>query len=364
MNVDEKYMGMAIRLARRAEGMTNPNPLVGAVIVKNGKVIGKGYHKRCGLPHAEINALKNLKGKAGALATMYVTLEPCDHFGRTPPCTDAIIKCGIKKVVIGMADPNPINNGRGINKLNRYGVKATVGALREEVRQLNKPYLKFITSRIPYVTVKVAESIDGKIATKTGDSKWITGKDSRAYLHRIRGRVDAIMAGLNTVIKDDPTLLSKVSGKKQPIRIIADTFLRTPAAAKIFLNSDRFPVIIATTENKETPKQRLLERAGAKILFVNKKNGRIDLKDLLKKMGAMNIMHLLVEGGGELTASLVEERLVDRFLFFIAPKVIGGRNAITPVEGRGVARIRDALTLGEFKIRKFKSDILIESEVN
>lgn len=363
MTIDEKYMAMAIRMARRAEGLTNPNPLVGALIVRNGKVIGKGYHKRCGQPHAEIEALKSLKGKAGP-ATMYITLEPCDHFGRTPPCTDAIINSGIKRVVIGMTDPNPVNNGKGIKKLNRYGIKTTVGVLEKDARRLNRPYLKFITSRMPYVTVKVAESIDGKIATKTGDSKWITAGDSRAYVHRIRGRVDAVMVGLNTVIKDDPSLLSKISAGKQPIRIIADTFLRTPAAAKVLSNSGRFPVIIATTKSKRAARQRALERAGAKIMVVNKKDGRIYLKDLLKRLGAMNIMHLLVEGGGELTAGLVEERLVDRFLFFIAPRIIGGRDAITPVEGRGARKISDALRLGELKIRKFKCDILIESEVN
>lgn len=362
-SLDERYMRLAIALAKRAEGMTSPNPIVGAVIVKSGKVIAKGYHKRAGLPHAEVNALRQAGTKAKG-AALYVTLEPCDHFGRTPPCTDVMIEYGIKKVVIGMKDPNPINNGRGISKLNRCGIKTTTGILEKEVRQLNRPYLKFITSRIPYVTVKTAESIDGKIATKTGDSKWITAEDSRAYVHRLRGRVDAIMIGVNTVIKDNPTLISKTSGEKQPIRIIVDTSLRTPPAAKIFLNSDRFPVIVATTETKASPKQRLLEKAGAKILFVNKKDGKVDPKDLLKKLGAMDIMHLLVEGGGELAAGLIDERLVDRFLFFIAPKIIGGRNAVTPVEGQGVRRVSEALILGKFKIRKFKKDILIESEVN
>ena len=340
MTIDEKYMRIALSLARKGEGLTNPNPAVGAVIVKNGRIVGKGYHKRCGLPHAEVNALNEARGRAKG-ATLYVTLEPCDHFGRTPPCTDAIINAKIKRVVIGMKDPNPITNGRGIKKINSHGIKTTIGVLETEAIGLNKPFIKFITNRMPYVTVKVAESLDGKIATRVGDSKWISGEDSRLYVHRLRAKVDAVMVGANTAMKDDPTLLSRISKDKQPIRVIVGDIRKMPSNAKIFSATGKSPVYIAATKH----------------------GGKVDLKDLLKKLGKMGIMHLLVEGGGELIASLVENRLVDEFLFFIAPKIVGGRDAVTSVEGYGVKKISQAITFNEMKIRKFKKDILIKAEV-
>lgn len=340
MNADEKYMRMALGLARRAEGLTSPNPLVGAVIVKRGKVIGRGYHKRCGLPHAEVNALKDAGDKARG-AVLYVTLEPCNHFGRTGPCTDALMEAKIKRVVIGMKDPNPLNNGRGIKKLHSRGIKISVGVLENEAKELNKPFIKFITTGMPYVTVKMAESLDGKIATKRGDSKWITSEDSRRYVHRLRARADAVMVGANTAIKDDPALLSRNSKGKQPVRVIVGNIDKMARNARIFSTAGKSPVYIAAP----------------------KRGGRVDLKDLLRKLGKMGIMHLLVEGGGELVASLVEKRLVDEFLFFIAPKIIGGRDALTPVEGGGIERMSQALILNKMKIRKFKKDILIEAEV-
>ncbi|MDD5136172.1 MAG: bifunctional diaminohydroxyphosphoribosylaminopyrimidine deaminase/5-amino-6-(5-phosphoribosylamino)uracil reductase RibD, partial [Candidatus Omnitrophica bacterium] len=339
MNPDERYMRMALGLARRAQGLTSPNPAVGAVIVKGGRIVGKGYHKRCGLPHAEVNALDDAGAKARG-AVLYVTLEPCDHFGRTPPCTDAIIDAGIRKVVVGMKDPNPVNNGKGIRKLNRAGIGTVVGILEDEARDLNKPSIKFITTGMPYVTVKMAESLDGKIATKTGDSRWITDTDSRRFVHGLRSKVDAIMVGARTVVKDDPLLLSNLSKGRQPVRVIVDSALKIPKSAKIFSRMDESPVIIATT------------KAGSKP-------GRVDLRDLLKKLGGMGICHLLVEGGGEIVASLVEKRLVDEFLFFIAPKIIGGRDAATSVEGAGIKKMREALNFSKMRIRKFKKDILI-----
>ncbi len=362
VNTDEKYMRIAIKLAARARGLTNPNPAVGALIVKDDKIIGKGYHERAGLPHAEINAL-NEAGKAAKDASLYVTLEPCDHFGRTPPCTDAIIRSGIRKVIVGMKDPNPINNGRGIKKINRCGIKTKIGILGEEALSLNRPYLKFITKKIPYVTVKIAESLDGKIATRTGDSKWISSEDSRRYVHRLRGRVDAVMVGFDTVKKDDPLLISKLPVQKQPIRIIVDTYLNTPLDAKVFSHIRSSPVMIATTKKASMAKRRLYEDKGAKLLFAKLKNGKIDLKNLFKTLGKIQIMHIMVEGGGELIASLVKEKLVDQVLFFIAPKIVGGKDAITPVEGRGVGRISDAVILKNLKIKKFEKDILINAEV-
>lgn len=359
MNQDERYMRIAINLAKKAEGETNPNPIVGAVIVKNGHIVGQGYHKKAGLPHAEANAL----GRAGTLAkgaTLYVSLEPCGHFGRTPPCTEAIIKSGIKKVVVGMKDPNPINNGRGIKRLTRRGIETKVGVLEEEARSINKPYIKFITKRMPYITVKAAQSLDGKIATRTGDSRWISGEDSRRYVHELRRKVDAVMVGANTVLKDNPLLLANLSKERQPIRVIVDNRLNIPLDAKLFSNVHRSPVIIATA--RKSARIKRYEKVGAEVLTVKPKKAKVDLKELLKILGRRGIAHILVEGGGGLIAALAEEKLIDRFLFFIAPKIIGGKDAVTSVEGRGVDRIREAPILKNMKLRKFKDDILIEAE--
>lgn len=340
MNIDERYMRIAITLAKRREGLTNPNPVVGAVVVKNKKIVGRGWHERCGLPHAEVNALRSAGSRAKG-ATLYVSLEPCDHFGRTPPCTDAIIKSGIKEVVIGMKDPNPVNNGRGIKKLNSHKIKTLAGILEDEAKSINKPYIKFITKKMPYVTVKVAQSLDGKIATRTGASKWITSEPARQYVHELRSKVDAVMVGANTVAKDDPLLLSKIRGAKQPVRIVVAGSRKIPRSAKVFTRLDISPVIIARARSK---------------------GKGVDLKVLLKKLAQENIMHILVEGGGELIASLVAKRLVDRFLFFIAPKIIGGHAAKTSVEGTGIKNIDEALCLKNVIFKRFKNDILIEAE--
>ncbi len=334
-------MRLAIELAKKAHGMTNPNPVVGAVIVKNGNIVGRGYHEKAGLPHAEISALRNA-GRVARGATLYVTLEPCNHFGRTPPCTDSIITSGIKKVVIGMKDPNPLNNGSGMKKLRKYGIKIISGILEKECESINKPYIKFITTGMPYVTVKVAQSLDGKIATKTGDSKWISSEDSRRFVHELRSRVDAVMVGANTVIRDDPALLSKIPGAKQPARIIITGNSKIPPQAKIFSTRERSPVIIVKSGSSNS--------------------GKTDLVKLLKLLGRQNIMHILVEGGGELIALLAEKGLIDRFFIFIAPKIIGGRNAKTSVEGNGINYVKNAANLNIMSIKRFKKDILIEAE--
>lgn len=339
MSNAEKYMRLAIKLAKKANGRTSPNPMVGAVVVKNNRIIGKGYHKRCGLPHAEVGALRQA-GKNAKGATLYVSLEPCDHFGRTPPCTRAIINSGIKKVVIGMKDPNPINNGRGIKRLKKHGIKVAVSSLRDAAESINMPYIKFITKKLPFITVKVAQSLDGKIATKTGDSKWISAEDSRRYVHDLRSQVDAIMVGANTIIKDDPVLLSRSSKDRQPVRIIVDGNSKIPAGAKIFSVPDKSPVILASS---------LLGRSK-----------RTNLVRLLKILANKNIAHILVEGGGELIASLIEKDLVDRMFIFIAPKIIGGKNAITSVGGSGVARVKSAQNFRITDIKRFKKDLLVE----
>ena len=362
MNDREKYMRMAIGLAKRAEGMTSPNPLVGAVIVKNDKVAGKGYHKMAGFAHAEIAALSDA-GEKAKNGTLYVTLEPCDHFGRTPPCTEAIINSGIRKVVVGMKDPNPINNGRGIRKLKNSGISVEKGVLEKDCAGINCPYIKFITKKLPYVTVKAAMSLDGKIATRSGESRWITSEESRKFVQKLRGYVDAVMVGVNTVAKDDPVLLCKLPGAKQPVRVIVDSELKISLTSKLLSTAHKSKVIIATTGKASLNKIRSCEEKSAEVLVLKSKNGRVPLKGLLKSLANMGIVNLLVEGGGGLIAGLVEERLVDRFLFFIAPKIIGGRDAITAVEGGGVDKIASAVQLKNVKVKRFGPDILIEAEI-
>ena len=251
---DKKYMLQAIRLARRAEGKTSPNPLVGAVIVKNGRIIGKGYHERRGMPHAEIIAINKAKNNAGH-ATLYVTLEPCDHFGKTPPCCDRIISSGIKKVMIAMKDPNSINNGRGIKKLKRHAIDVESGLCKHEAEELNAPYIKFIRKKMPFITVKVAQSIDGKLATRFGESKWISNKASRVFVQGLRSKVDAVMVGINTVLKDNPALTVRDSRLKSPARIVVDSFLKIPVNSKLVNSRDKAPLIVATTE--KAPKNKI-----------------------------------------------------------------------------------------------------------
>ena len=334
--INPKYMRTAVGLAKKADGMTSPNPLVGAVLVKAGRLVGRGYHKRCGLPHDEVNAIHDA-GPAAKGCDLYVTLEPCDHFGRTPPCTGAIIEAGIKRVIIGMKDPNPINNGKGIARLKRAGIKVVTGVLEKEAISINLPYIKYIKKGLPHVTLKMAQSLDGKIATSTGNSKWITSEEARAYVQRLRGKVDAVMVGANTVLKDDPSLLCKIPGAKQPARVIAGGRMSIPTSAKIFRSADKSKVIVAVGPE-----------------------GKVDLKGLLKKLGKMGLINILVEGGGELAASLVKMGLVDRYLFFIAPKIIGGRSAVTSVEGEGVKFVKDAVKLKGIKATMVGQDILIE----
>jgi len=357
----EYFMNLAMQLALKAKGQTSPNPMVGAVVVKDGRIIGKGFHEKAGLSHAEIVALgeagKNAKG-----AKLYVTLEPCAHFGRTPPCIDRIIKSGIKEVIVGMVDPNPINNGKGISILKQNKLKVEVGFLEDELKKLNEAFIKYVTKKMPFVTVKAAQSLDGRIATRSGDSKWITSDKSRAFSHRMRQDYDAIMAGINTVLRDNPKLDAWFS-KKQPIKIIVDSQLSTPQEANIF--SGRSPVIIVTLParpGQETENRKILAQK-AKILEVKEKAGQINLKSMMKKLAQLEITNILVEGGGTLIGALFDEGLVDKALFFISPKIIGGKEAISSVMGRGVARIEKAVRLKDLKLSRFGEDFLIEGYV-
>lgn len=358
---DEDYMNLALKLALKAKGKTSPNPLVGALVVKNGKIIGRGFHARAGLAHAEIVALdeagKNAKG-----ASLYVTLEPCAHTGRTPPCINRIIGSGIREVVVGMIDPNPLNNGRGIMLLKQSNIKVRVGILTERLKEINESFIKYITTRIPYITVKVAQSLDGRIATRTGDSKWITSDKSRAFAHRIRKNYDAIMVGVNTVLRDNPSLNAWFSGKKL-IKVIVDSNLSISENSNIFANDSQVIIItLASRPGQETENRKNLS-AKAKILEVKEKAGQINLRDALKKLASLGITNIIVEGGGTLIGSLFDERLVDRILFFISPKIIGGKDAVSSVMGSGIKRIDQAIKLRDFKIRRFGEEILATAKV-
>ena len=358
---DEYYMGLALKLALKAKGRTWPNPLVGALVVKNGKIIGKGFHARAGLAHAEIVALDEA-GKGAKGATLYVTLEPCAHTGRTPPCADRVIQSGIKEAVVGMIDPNPLNNGKGILLLKQGNIKVRLGVLEEQLRKINQSLIKYISTGIPFITVKVAESLDGRIATFTGESKWITSDKSRVFAHKIRNDYDGIMVGVNTVLRDNPRL-DPVPFTKPLVKIIVDSNLSTPASSAIFSASSK--VIIVTLPSKpglETENRKNLSEK-ATILEVKERDGQINLRDALKKLARLKISNIIVEGGGTLIGSLFDERLVDKILFFISPKIIGGKDAVSSVMGRGVKRPDQAIKLGGVKMRRFGEDLFIEADI-
>jgi diaminohydroxyphosphoribosylaminopyrimidine deaminase/5-amino-6-(5-phosphoribosylamino)uracil reductase len=357
----EYYMRLALKLALKAKGLTSPNPMVGAIVVKNGKIIGRGYHQKAGLPHAEVLALDEA-GKNAAGASLYVTLEPCAHFGRTPPCVDRIIQSKIKEVIIGMVDSNPLNNGKGIQVLNNHKIKVVVGVLEEELKELNAAFIKYITKRMPLITVKVAESLDGKIATRTGESKWITSDKSRNYSHRIRQHYDAVMVGVNTIRRDNPNLDAWFA-RRQPVKVVIDSQLSTPQDANIYANNRKVVIVtIAPRPGQETENRNILAQK-AKILEVKEKFGQINLKDMFKALARQEITSVLVEGGGTLIGSLFDEALVDKVMFFISPKIIGGKDAVGSVMGKGISRLEFAKTLKNLKVRRFKEDILIEGDV-
>ncbi|MBU3911208.1 MAG: bifunctional diaminohydroxyphosphoribosylaminopyrimidine deaminase/5-amino-6-(5-phosphoribosylamino)uracil reductase RibD [Candidatus Omnitrophica bacterium] len=365
MNKHELFMKLALELAEKGCGAANPNPMVGAVLVKNGKIIGGAYHKRVGGLHAEALALKKA-GKNAKGAELYINLEPCSHVGRTPPCTDAIIKSGIKKVYCAMKDPNRLNNGRGIKILTKNGIDVSIGLLNGWAKELNEVFIKYITKGMPFVTLKTAESLDGKIATKKYDSKWITSELSRDYVHRLRSEADAILVGVNTIIKDNPLLTSRRN--RSPIKVVLDPYLNVPETANIFSKKSPSLNIIAVLKdvlNKKAviEKIRRLSKKGIMVIGCCNKAGRIDLAKLLKELAELEIAHLLVEGGGDTAAGFIEAGLVDRVLFFIAPKIIGGRDAVTSIEGLGVDKVKKAVKLRRVKVEAVGEDILVKADV-
>lgn len=359
MTTDEEFMRKALELA--SKGNTSPNPMVGCVIVRDGAIVAEGYHKKAGKPHAEVEALRKIKDAGGC--AIYVTLEPCCHYGRTPPCTKAIIKADIKKVVLAMRDPNPIVCGKGIQELKNAGIEVIEGVLEDEARRLNESYIKYITTKKPFVILKAAMSLDGKIASKTGDSKWISSRESRREVHELRARVGAVLVGVNTIIVDNPRLTCRIGkgGGRNPLKIIVDSRLRAPLNARIF---DECKVLIATTRKHDSRKRKLLEERGVKFLIVGgDKNGRVDLKKLMGKLSELEITSVLIEGGGEVNASALEAGIVDKILFYVAPKIIGGVGGKTPVAGEGVELVKNAVKIKDMTINKIGEDILLEGHI-
>lgn len=351
----KKFMNHALKLARI--GRTSPNPKVGCVITKFGLIVGQGYHKKAGLPHAEIEALKKA-GKKAKNATMYVNLEPCCVYGRTPPCTNSIIKAGIRKVFVAMQDPNPKVNGKGIEELRKAGIKVELGVLEKQAKKLNEAYTKYITTKLPFVILKQAASLDGKIATKTGESRYISNRKSRHYVHNLRNDVDAVLVGINTVLKDNPRLTCRIPNGKDPKRIIVDSRLRIPSDAHVLKDNN---AIIAATKYCDKKKKKELEDKNIELIFFNEK--KIKLRKLMEELAKKDIISVLMEGGAEIAGSAIDEKIVDKVIFIISPKIIGGRDAVSAVGGKGIEKIDDAVNLKNVKIKGLDNDVLIEGYI-
>jgi diaminohydroxyphosphoribosylaminopyrimidine deaminase/5-amino-6-(5-phosphoribosylamino)uracil reductase len=354
---DFDYMRRAIELAERGRGYTSPNPLVGAVIVKDGRIIGEGYHEKYGELHAERNALASLTEPAEG-ATIYVTLEPCCHYGKTPPCTEAIIEHGLSRVVIGSRDPNPKVSGKGAKQLREAGITVEEDFLREECDKLNPIFFHYITTGMPYVVMKYAMTLDGKIATKTGASKWITGEAARENVQHLRHRCRGIMVGIGTVLADDPMLNVRFPGGRSPVRIICDSSLRLPVDSAIARTAREYETIVACAK-AESEKQKALEELGIQVLSVDDGNGRVDLRRLLQLLGERNIDSILLEGGGTLNDAMLRQELVQELQVFVAPKIFGGAGAKTPVEGIGVELPSEAAVLHMEQVTPIGEDLLI-----
>ncbi len=361
MDSDLKFMKMALKEARKGLGKTSPNPAVGAVIVKDGKVLSRGFHRKAGLPHAEVEALNKLGGTAKG-CTMYVTLEPCNHFGKTPPCTEAILKSGITRVVVGMRDPNPGVRGGGIDFLKEKGLKVDVGVLARECERLNEAFIKFVSKGQPFVIVKSALTMDGWTGTRTGHSKWITNEASRRFVHRLREQVDAVLVGVGTVLADNPSLTVRLNkkGTKQPLRVVVDTNLRTPIDAKVFDQSSGANTMVVVKEGMDNSEKALSVKArGVMVRSCQVRQGKIHILSLLKMLGGMSITSVLVEGGSGIVGSFLRDKLVDKFFIFKAPKIFGGDDGIPMSKGKGPEYMDGCLFLKDINIRRFGDDILI-----
>lgn len=361
---DAFYMKQAIELSKNGMGFVNPNPLVGAVIVKENRVVGKGWHEYFGGPHAEINAIEDAKGQTEG-ATLYVTLEPCSHYGKTPPCSLAIIQNKFARVVVGSGDPNPLVAGNGITMIKNAGIEVQSGILEKEVQELNEVFFKFIRTQLPFVVLKTAMSLDGKIATTIGDSQWISCETSRKRVHELRNQYAAIMVGINTVLKDDPLLnVRDVEGKtKNPVRVVVDSIARIPLESKLLNTQEISETIVAVTDQASESKIKALTNKGALVLVCHAVEGRVDLKFLMQELAGRGIDSILLEGGGTLNFEALKQGIVDKIVSFVAPKILGGAQALTPVEGAGFALLPDAVQIQNLKACNSGDDIMLTGYV-
>ena len=350
---------MACRLALKAAGRTSPNPMVGAVLVRNRKVIATGFHKIAGQDHAEIVALKRAGAKAKG-STLYINLEPCSHYGRTPPCSRALIRAGIKEVVAGMKDPNPLVGGRGFRELKRAGIRVRVGLLEQECRSLNEGFIKYITQRLPFVILKLAATLDGKIAAVTGDSRWISSERSRRRVHELRNQVDAVITGVRTVIADDPQLTCRIPNGRNPWRVILDPRLRIPLSAKLLGQPDSGKNIVVTSEQASHRKAGAIESLGAQVWRVKLRNGKIPWTAILRKLAGKGMLSVMIEGGATTSAWALRERAVDKILFFYAPMIVGGDGRVM-IDALGVKRIHQSIRVRNMRVRQSGVDALVSA---
>jgi diaminohydroxyphosphoribosylaminopyrimidine deaminase/5-amino-6-(5-phosphoribosylamino)uracil reductase len=355
---DEFWMRRALHLAGRGGGRTSPNPMVGAILIKEGLVIGEGYHQRAGEPHAERLALERA-GQQAKGSTLYINLEPCTHYGKTPPCVPAILEAGVSRVVIGMEDPNPLVKGEGIRALKEAGLEVEIGILEKECRRLNEAFCKYILKKEPFVILKIAATLDGRIATRTGVSQWITSEESRRFVHRLRDQVDGVLVGVGTILRDDPLLTTRLPGGRDPYRIVLDSQLRIPEDSKI-LHTNPQRLILATTERAPREKLKRLEPKVGRMMVCPMKEGRVDLKALVSRLGEMEMMSLLVEGGSRVNGAFLDERLIDKVLLFLSPKCLGDPQALGIFGGRGIENLKEALSLKEMRVRRIGEDLLVE----
>lgn len=360
--IDEQYMAIALSLAKKGAGFTNPNPMVGAVIVKDGKIIGEGYHKKYGGPHAEVNAFADAdkRGENTKGATIYVTLEPCFHYGKTPPCVDLVLKKEVSRVVIGTLDPNPLVAGQSVTKMEKAGIEVVSGVLKEECLKLNEIFFQYVTTKKPFVLLKSALSLDGKIATVTGESQWISCEKSRREVHELRGVYASIMVGIGTVLADNPSLTCRLDGKKSPIRIIVDSSLQTPLDANILKNQDVAKTIIATTSKADEEKKRQIEAMGVEVLVLDEKDGHVDLNQLQEAISERKIDSVLLEGGADLAFGAIKAGIVDKVRYYIAPIMLGGQQSKAALGGEGFERLSDAFFLENITTRQIGQDICVE----
>jgi diaminohydroxyphosphoribosylaminopyrimidine deaminase / 5-amino-6-(5-phosphoribosylamino)uracil reductase len=360
--MDTRFMEQALDLAARGAGCVSPNPMVGALVVKDGQVVGRGFHEVLGEAHAEVNALDDA-GEAARGATLYVTLEPCNHFGRTPPCTERILAAGVKRVVVAMTDPNPHVAGGGNERLRAAGIEVTCGVCEAGAEKLNESFIKYVQTGRPFVTLKSAMTLDGRIATRTGDARWVTGPASRQFVHELRHGVDAIMVGIGTVLADDPSLTTRMEGRtgRDPVRIILDSRLSIPLEARLLrLKSDSDTILVTGPSAPEGKAARLMEREGIQVLRTPLGEGGIDLAALMDRLGGMRITSLLLEGGSRVSASALKAGIIDKVMFFYAPKILGGDDGVPCCRGAGPEKMADCRSLSDVKVRRFGEDVMIE----